>query len=341
MNFKPAQMESYFNSPGIGIKCIVLFGNNEGEIASLQKKCAEAVCGDVKDAFRYTSLEMEKISKDGQEIYAEFFAQSLIGGRRAIVVKNIDNTLLTILKNMIPETNSENLLILTSSSLNTKSSLITWAKDRDDVIIVGCYEDREENIADAANKMLKEYGLSADVPVLQVLCSRLSPDRKVSQSEIDKLAMYIGDRKNVEIEDVLSAISDVAGASYEDLCYYIAGGDVLKSCNMYNRLINEGEEPASIVRQISYHFFKLLSCVAILEKGASIDETIRSLRPPLMFYRKKSFEMQLKVWNKERLFSVLNMLYECERDCKSTNFPAEQCVSYTIMRISGAVKKFH
>ncbi|MCI7420829.1 MAG: DNA polymerase III subunit delta [Alphaproteobacteria bacterium] len=339
MNFKQAQLESFCKNPNPEIKCVILFGSNEGTIALLQKKCAEAVCGDVQDAFRYAALEMSEISKDGQEIYAEYYAQSLMGGRRAVVVKNADNNLAAVLKNLIPDAKSDNLLIVCSSSLNTKSSLITWAKDRADVIIVGCYDDREENIAESAAALLRAQGLTFDTAALQVLCSRLSPDRKVNQGEIEKLAMYLGERKNVTIADVKAAVSDVAGANYEDFCYYVAGGEVLKSCAMFERLLKEGEEPAVIIRQLTYHFNKLLGCAALLEQGKSVEDAVKSLRPPLMFYRKDAFKNQLKIWQRERLLGALSMLYDCERDCKTTNLPAEQIASYCVMRISGAARK--
>lgn len=339
MNFKQAQLESFCKNPNLDVKCVILFGSNEGTIALLLKKCTEAVCGSVQDAFRYASLDMSEISKDGQEIYAEYYAQSLMGGRRSIVVKNADNNLAAVLKNMIPDTKSDNLLIICSSSLNTKSSLITWAKDRADVIIVGCYGDREENISESAAALLREQGLTFDTAALQVLCSRLSPDRKVNQGEIEKLAMYLGERKNVTIADVKAAVSDVAGANYEDFCYYTAGGEVLKACAMFDRLLKEGEEPATIIRQLTYHFNKILGCAAQLESGKSADEAVKSLRPPLMFYRKNSFMQQLRIWTRERLLGALSMLYDCERDCKTTNLPAEQVASYCVMRISGAARK--
>lgn len=336
MNFKPAQLENSLKSLGTNIKCIVLFGTNEGAIADLQKKCAEAVCGSIDDAFSYAQLEMENISKEGQELYAEYHAQSLMGGRRAIVVKNADNNLASVLKNMLPETNSENLLILSSSSLKTNSSLITWAKDREDVIICGLYEDREADLGSITQNMLREKGLSIDVPTLQLLCARLSPDRKLNQGEIDKLAIYMGNRTEVTADDVRAAVSDVAGASAEDLCYFVAGGDVKKACKMYDRLIKEGAEPATLVRQIAYHFAKLLECAAQIEGNKSIDEVIKSIRPPLMFYRKTAFTNQLKIWNKNRLLRIMKSVYETERDCKTTNMPAEQTAGYLVLRLADA-----
>lgn len=340
MNIKQAQIDSFCKNPLSEVKCIILFGNNEGSIAMLQKKCAEAVCGSVNDAFRYACLEMDNISKDGGEIYAEYFAQSLMGGRRAIVVKNGDNNLAPILKNIFTGAESDNVLIISSSSLNTRSSLITWAKDRSDVWTLGCYDDREENISQSVETMLREKKLEADMEVIQFLSSRLSPDRKINQSEIDKLDIFLGERRRVSLDDVRFAVSDVAGANYEDLCYSIANGETGKAVSLFNRLIREGGEPATVVRQITYHFFKLLGCSAQIEEGKSSMEVVSSLRPPLMFYRKDAFLKQLRVWNKDRLLAVLSMLYDCERDCKTTNLPAEQCASYTILRISGAVKKF-
>ncbi|MBR1601552.1 MAG: DNA polymerase III subunit delta [Alphaproteobacteria bacterium] len=340
MNYKPAQLENFCSNPSPFVKCVILYGTNAGEISTLQKKCAEAICQSTEDAFRYQALEMDSISKDGGEVYAEFHAQSLMGGRRAIVVKNADNNLASLLKKMIPETNSDNLLILSSMTLNTKSSLITWAKERNDVIIVGCYEERSGDIAEEASRMLKEKGLIADVSAIQFLCTRLSPDRKLNQSEIDKLELYLGERKNVTIDDIKQAVSDVAGANYDDLCYHTANGNTLLACATYDRLIKEGEQTATLIRQLEYHFSKLLSCQALLEEGKSQEEALKSLRPPLMFYRKNDFVKQLKIWNRERILSALNMLYDCERNCKTTNIPDKQTASYTIMRLSSAVKKF-
>ena len=341
MNIKPAQLASFCQNPNPEIKCIILFGTNEGLINEWQNKCATAVCNDINDGFRYCSFEMEEISKDSGVLYGEYHAQSLMGGRRTVVVKNADNSLYQALKSMLPETKSENLLIVSSLSLNTRSSLISWAKDRDDIYVVGCYDDREADIAQSTAQMIRERGLNIAPDVLQFLISRLSSDRKMNTAEVDKLALYLGDKKTVDIDDVKNAVSDIAGADYEDLCYYTAGGNTQKACDAFVRLVKEGEDAATLIRQISYHFMKLMSVGALISEGKSTEEALKTLRPPLMFYRKDDFIRQLKIWNKERTFVVLSMLYECESECKTTGMPAENLAEYCILRISGAVKKFH
>ena len=145
------------------------------------------------------------------------------------------------------------------------------------MLTVGCYEERDADIAAQTSRMLEEKGLKADMPTMQLLYSRLSPDSRLNQSEIDKLQIYLGERKNFSVEDVQKVISDVAGANYEDMCYLVASGNIQKSIAIFNRLLREGEEPVTLVRQLEYHFNKLLDCTAQLEEGVTMDNVIKSL----------------------------------------------------------------
>lgn len=340
MNIKPAQLVLFCKNPNPAIRCIVLFGSNEGLINELQNKCVETVCGGMQDAFNYALLEMGQISKDGGELYAEYNAQSLMGGRRVVVLKDADNAVASTIKALLAETKSDNLLIITSENYNTKSALITWAKDRSDVYTVGCYDDRQADISQSVQEMLAEKNLVAGFDVLQVLVARLSADRKMNQSEIDKLATYMDTRKVVEIEDIKKVISDIGAANYDDLCYNTADGNLAKACEVFDFLVAEGENAATLVRQIAYHFAKLLSVCAETQNGKSVEEALKILRPPLVFYRKDSFVKQLKYWKKERILSALSMLYDCERECKTTGMPAEVVAQYCILRLGAAANKF-
>ena len=59
-----------------------------------------------------------------------------------------------------------------------------------------------------------------------------------------------------------------------------------------------------------------------------------------MFYRKEPLKKQMQVWNRDRILSALKLLYDTERDCKTTNMPAEQCAGYMILRLTGAAQKW-
>ena len=340
MNIKPEQVDGIVKSLPNNIRGVVIYGSNEGMVSSLSQQFIKSVSNDIYDAFHVSYLDCSDILSDIGTLYAEFNAQSLMGGRRVVVIREATNLLTKVLRELFDSSTSDTLLIATSSSLKTKDSLAVMAKDENFMYGIGCYDDRDEDISQFASKFMSKNNFNIDNSAFQLLCSRLSNDRKISQNELEKLITYMGNKRDITINDIKTVISDTSASSQEDLCYFIALGDTYKAIASYNRLIFEGEYPVSIIRSISYHFLKLLDCAIKIEKGETADKVVAGLRPPLMFFRKNSFISQLRVWNKSRVLSALNLLYQTERECKTTDLPAEQVASFTIIRIANGVKRF-
>ncbi|MBO5038507.1 MAG: DNA polymerase III subunit delta [Alphaproteobacteria bacterium] len=340
MNIKPEQVDGILKSLPSNIRGVVIYGSNEGMIATLSQQFIKAVSPDIYDAFHVSYLDMAVVSGDIGALYAEFNAQSLMGGRRVVVIKDATNVLTKPLKELLSSSSSDSLLVITSSSLKTKDSLAVMAKDESDFYGIGCYDDRDEDIVAFASKFMSQNGFKIDNTTFQLLCSRLSNDRKISANELDKLITYMGENKTIGMNDVLRVISDTSASSQEDLCYFVALGQTEKAIASFNKLIFEGENPVSIIRTLSYHFMKLLDCAVKIENGETADKVVFGLRPPLMFFRKNAFLSQLRLWNRNRIMNALSLLYQTERECKTTDFPAEQAASFALMRLANGVKKF-
>ncbi len=340
MNIKPEQVDSIVKSLSPDIRGVVIYGSNEGMIATLSQQFIKAVSPDIYDAFHVSYLEMADVMADIGVLYAEYNAQSLMGGRRVVVIKDATNLLTKPLRELLESSHSDSLLIITSLSLKTKDSLAVLAKDENNFYGIGCYDDRDEDITAFVSKFISKQGYHIDTSAFQLLCSRLSNDRKISINELEKLVTYMGTNKNIGINDIVTVISDTSASSQEDLCYFVAQGMTDKVLAAYDRLLFEGENPVSIVRSLSYHFMKLLDCAIKMENGDTADKVVFSLRPPLMFFRKNAFLAQLKLWNRSRILSALSLLYQTERDCKTTDIPTEETVIFTLMRLANGVKRF-
>lgn len=341
MEFKPADtaVNKYVKNPDPAIKCFVIFGTNEGMIADYTNQLAKAICPDLNDAFRVVTFLMDNLEKDMGQLYAEYNAQSLLGGRRVVIIKDGNNNLTAHLKEMFKNSSSDTLVIISSSSVNTKSSLTVYAKDNPEIGLISCYEDREASIYGFAKSYLEKSGVTIAADAMQLLCARLSSDRKASAGELEKLITYLDTRRNIVLNDIKTAISDTSSSSQEDLCYFTANGNSVKAIEAYRELLHEGEDAVGLTRNLTYHFFKLLNLVAGIEKGQSAESAIKTLRPPVMYFRKDDLVMQLKIWKRKDINSVLELLYKCERSCKTTNMPAEEILSYTILQIAGAAKR--
>ncbi len=340
MIFKPLQIEKYFKSPDKAVRVFVVYGGNEGLVAEYSRKLVQTVSADLYDPFNVVYLNGSEVNDDFGRLAAEFNSRSLMGGRRGIVIKDADNNLTKPLKALLESSDSDTLLVITAGSLNKKSSLVVWGNDSPEAAMLPCYEDRDEDVRSMAKAKLVESGLTANEPTMQLLCSRLSNDRKISLGEIEKLITYMGDKKNVTVEDVEAVISDQSASSMDDLCYAAAGGRKTAVDAAYRKLLNEGTEAVAIVRTLAGHFNRLLTVQAALESGETIDKAMFKLQPRVIFFRESSFKSQAALWKRDRILGVLELLYKCERDCKTTNFPVEDMVGYMLLQVVSAAAKF-
>lgn len=339
MQFKAVQIEKYLKKPDNVLRCVVIYGSNEGLQAEYVKKFTAAISPDLYDPFQVVYLNASDVNSDAGVLFGEYNGQSLMGGRRVVVVRDGDNNLTKTIKALFENSKSDTLLIISSLSLNKKSSLVKLAEDSDNFAAIACYEDRDEDIYATARSKFVENGITISNEALQLLCARLSNDRLSNIGEIDKLITYMGDRKNVSIENIQDVISDSSSSSSDDICFAAASGYTDKALAAYDKMVKEGSEPISIVRSLTYHFNKILSCLASIENGDNVDKAVFKLQPRIIFFRETAFKRQVSIWSKDKILSVLELLYKAERDCKTTNFPNEEIVSYTIMQLSSAAKK--
>ena len=302
MQFKQAQIDKYLKKPDDVLRCAVIYGSNEGLQAEYVKKFTTAVCPDPYDPFRVVYLNGSDVNGDPGILFGEYNGQSLMGGRRVVIVRDGDNNLTKHVKALLENNVSDTLLIVSSGSLNKKSSLVRLAEENENMAAIACYEDRDEDIFNSTRAKFIENGITIGNEALQLLCARLSNDRMSNSGEIEKLITYLGDHKNVTVEDVQKIISDASSSSGDDVCFAAAGGYADKALAAFNKLV-----------------FKL--------------------QPRIIFFRESSFKRQVSIWPREKLLSVLELLYKCERDCKTTNMPVVDIVSYTLMQISSAARK--
>lgn len=340
MIYKQGQAEAYLKKPDMNIKAVLLYGQNEGLIAEYVKKLVRTVSTDMYDPFATAYLNWDDVKGDIGVLAAEYNGQSLMGGRRVIVLKDADNNLTKPLGELLSDSPSDTLLVISgTSSLNGKSSLVALANNSPYMAAVACYEDRDENIAASVKALLQENDVTCTNSAFMLLCARLSNDRKSNLNEIEKLITYVGNKKHIDENDVRAVVFDQAISGLDDLCFYVFSGLKNKALHSLKYLLNEGAEEIQIVRALIRHTDKLLEAKAQTEKGVAAAEAVRKVLPKNLFYRYDMAATQLGRWSKDRLFDVTGLLYKAEKDCKTTNMPAVDVLSYAVLTLLSAAAK--
>lgn len=340
MIFKQAQLDSYLKKGNSEIKAFLLYGANEGLISEVSKKLALTVTENLNDPFSAVNLSWDDIKADTGILSSEYNAMSLMGDRRVITLRDVDNELTKSLKEILPNSKSDTLLIICGgSNLNNKSSLVTFASNSDFMAAFACYEDREETLVASTKALLVEKGITYTSDAFKLLCSRLSSDRKFNVNELEKLITYVGTKKHIEPDDVISVVFDQSSLGSEDLCYYTFSAKKNEALKSLKHLLQEGSEPVQIIRALMYHTNNLLAGKALTESGETSSNAIKKVLPKRFFYRYDEGAKQISMWSKDRLFDVMELLYKAERSCKTNHIPTNEYVTYTVLTLLSAASK--
>jgi DNA polymerase-3 subunit delta len=339
MIYKQAQIDGYLKKPDTSIKAFFIYGENEGLTSELCKKIALTIVSNINDPFCVVNLLWDEIKSDVGTLFSEYNAISLMGDRRVIILRNVDNDLTKNLKELLSSKSDTLLIICGGDNFNKKSSLVQFSSDSDVIVTFACYEDRAENISSSARSFLIEKQITSSPEAFTLLCSRLSSDRKFNNNELEKLITYVGTKKHIEVDDVKAVVFDQSATGTDDLCFQTFSGEKNTALKSLKHLLNENTEAVTIIRSLTYHTQKLLEGKALAEKGEIISEVAKKITPARLFYRRNSIASQLNMWSKDRLFDILELLYKAELSCKTTNIPTEEYLSYTVLTLVSAASK--
>jgi len=297
-------------------RALLLYGEDAGLIRERAAAVVRLVAGSVEDPFRVVMLE-----RDGHErLEEEASALSLIGGRRAIWVREGGDGLVPLLKRVLA-LDVDAIVVIEAAGLASRSKLRVLADAEKAVASIGCYPEEGRALQGSVTAMLAEAGVQIERDALGWLLGRLSSDRAMVRGEIEKLALYAGEGNRLTLEDVTEIVADAGAASAEDAISAALAGDRGRADLALERALADGVNPVAIARSVLSSLLRLRRVAAGMAEGQSRQEAIRALRPPLFFKRAPDFEKALDRWPLPVLGRAAERTQDFERACKQTGAP--------------------
>ncbi|MCW9040054.1 MAG: DNA polymerase III subunit delta, partial [Rhodospirillales bacterium] len=277
------------------------------------------------------------LKADPARLSDEAAAISFTGGRRAVRISGADDGLTALLTDFLgAPPGGDTLIVVEAGDLGPRASLRKLFDGADNAASLPCYTDDGRSLGSVIRETLGRHNVSVTRDSEAFLMQNLGSDRMVSRSELEKLALYVGDGNRAEIADVIACVGDSAGYSLDDIVFAAAGGDGKSLDRCLGRAFDEGIQPIVILRAMSRHMQRLHLVSGIVNGGASPDQAMKKLRPPVFFKQADVFRAQLRVWRPRRIADALEILTEAELDCKINVLPAETICGRALMRIAQA-----
>jgi DNA polymerase-3 subunit delta len=159
------------------------------------------------------------------------------------------------------------------------------------------------------NKLTKE-GKAISDENLKYLASLLNNDLTIAKNEVEKLLLYVGDKKEITKEDIDAVVTPVFEENVFNFLDKFFKKDI-SALKIFINLLNNGVHPFEIQSLILSQLEKALQTKILIEAGNSLEEALNKagISHPL---QKSNISNILKSLSKEEMVKLLNNLYNLE-----------------------------
>lgn len=198
-----------------------------------------------------------------------------------------------------------------------------------------------------ADERARALGKTLTEGAKQRLFELLGQDLRLTMNEVDKLAIFIGDKKGIEEEDVNQATAGQRSFESYDLDDALAAADFAKGAAILDDLLSEGERPEQIVGRVAGFFRGVLAAQTWLsEKGRTKDEIFQALFPYISknwgdLYRRKygDFFGVVEGFSSSELNALLAKLRRADHRLKTTDADPQTVLETFLREFALARKK--
>ncbi len=344
MKIPPARTQSFVNDiEKSQYFAVLIYGPDGGAVSNLASKLAGKIVRDPNDPFTATTVDNNRISEEPTIIYDEMSAISLFGDKKLIMFRNAENNKDTVeaiesAVSGIPQSaRKASFLIVTAGDLPPTSALRKFFDANDSCASIACYVEDERDLAAKITRLFAGRKMrAAERGVIEYLADSCQGDSNIIEMEIEKLELYLGDRKDVRLEDVLATTGNTTEVEIQDISNFVCENKISAAQIAVKRAMDAGVAPIFIIRSLQRYIEKLHGCVDQVNEGKTVETAMASLRPPIFFKQAPVFRVHLNNMMKkpaDKIWNSYKILYNAESELKESGSEPELITSRAIASI--------
>jgi len=317
-----AQITAFLNKPDARVRVALLYGQDAGLVRERADLLAKKTVDDPGDPFRVAHLAAGAAADDPARLYDEAAAQALGGGRRLVRIQHATDGLAASLGAFLKDAPpGDSFVLIEAGELEARSKLRAACEGSDLAIVIPCYVEDSVQRFKTVQGIFESEGIKASREVLGLLAEILPPDRLAMRSEVEKLALYVREKKAVSVDDVRMAIGDAGAAATDDLVHAVADGNARRAAALLDHLLAEQVSVVAILRAAQRHFLRLQMARSFVDEGVSAKAAVEKLQPKVFWKFVEPMARQAQKWKAPAIEDFLKRLYEAEAAVKQSGTP--------------------
>jgi DNA polymerase-3 subunit delta len=308
--------------PPQGLRGALVYGPNQSLADEVAASLKRALLPNGADDFSFVVISSDDLKQNPARITEELSSFGFFAAKKVLLVKDAGDGQSRALQEALDAPDAGHFIILQSENLTPKSSLRALAEKSPLIASLPCYEMSGATLARFVQDKFRAADVTLDRDALSILLDKLGTDTSMLNGIIQQLIDYVGgDKPVIRAADVEALLVDQAEQALDDAVQAALDRDLPRFDRVLNSLYESGTSLVAVLRALQQYFYKLRTAQASMKSGASQDEALNKIRPPLFFKIKPLFIKHLRGWNLVMIDRALRELLYLESQCKKTGTP--------------------
>ena len=284
----------------------LVYGENEG----LKKEIIQNLKKDFKG--NVENYDETQIVDNKELFFEKIFNQSLFENEKIIIISRCSEKLYDLIEYLTDKKISDTKIILNANILDKKSKLRSLFEKNKELIVVPTYKDTSLALVEIAKKFFYNYKISISQETINLLVNRCNGDRGHLKSELDKILIYIQDKKSINLEEIYRLTNLAENFSINELVDNSLSKNSKKTSEIINESNYKSEDGILIMRTFLQKAKRLLKLYEIHDGNSSYENLINNYSPPIFWKEKPIIKKQLENWTKSKLKDLIAKINKTE-----------------------------
>lgn len=259
----------------------LLFGNDEYLVSTNARKLVDHLCPPAEQAFGLEVIEGQDTALVGAaEAAIQACRQALqtvgfFGGAKTVWFRDVvffdqarvrdaeavQAALDPLIASLRAGLGDGVCLVVSARGMDKRSRFYRACKEAGQILEYALPEKTyqlEAHARETAASLFSAQGMEIHPAVLDQFVAKVGADTRQLANEVEKLAVYAGDRRKVDADDIRAVVSASREASSWDLQDALGYRDAAEAFRLVGQLLFQGVTPLAIVNQLEGRFRELM-----------------------------------------------------------------------------------
>lgn len=253
-----------------------------------------------------------------EDILEQLDMLPMLSAKRVVVVRAADELRADDAKRLAPYLESpgpQTVIVLTAGKIDQRKTF--WKNALASSLSVRCtppYEPRDIEMWLRG----ETGGYTFDADALSLFASSIELDYEIARQEWEKLVLYVGDRRRVNVRDVEESLGQLRTHSVYELQDALGSRNLRRAMTSLESILAGGESPIFVVTVLMRFYLTIWRIQVLRKRGADEQEVRRSAMPGVIPRFQDRYLRAAATIPARGMMNIFAALYDADDALKST-----------------------